>query len=217
LLTPQAGGDTNRYLFSTKELDSRSGLQFFGARYYDPEVGRWITPDPLGFVNGPDVYLYCLNNPINSVDPNGLDIIMPGLPLPMPILPEPGQLGGSLGGLPPISGHFGGSNTSGGTSSDGNDCGGKENAQGCGATSNLVDGTAFSTDGSASSGGDQTKPPQPPTKYRNDTGEHFDKNTQQDELEHWHYQEYNWSPTKKQWFRGPWKYGGPGKAPGTNN
>jgi len=50
LLTPQAGGDTNRYLFSMKELDSRSGLQFFGARYYDPEVGRWFSPGSFGMI-----------------------------------------------------------------------------------------------------------------------------------------------------------------------
>jgi len=74
LLTPQAGGDTNRYLFSTKELDSRSGLQFFGARYYDPEIGRWLSPDPLGFVDGVNQYTYVNNNPVNWVDPNGLCI-----------------------------------------------------------------------------------------------------------------------------------------------
>jgi len=72
LLTPQASGDTNRYLFSTKELDSRSGLQYFGARYYDPEIGRWLTQDPIGFVDGPNMYAYLEDNPINWVDPLGL-------------------------------------------------------------------------------------------------------------------------------------------------
>jgi RHS repeat-associated protein len=71
LLAPQVSGDTNRYLFSSKESDSRSGLEYFGSRYYDSEVGRWLTPDPLGFVDGPNTYLYCLDNPINSVDPYG--------------------------------------------------------------------------------------------------------------------------------------------------
>jgi len=72
LLTAPASSDTNRYLFSTKEFDSRSGLYYFGARYYDPEIGRWLTPDPLGFINGSNMYLYCGNNPINLVDPLGL-------------------------------------------------------------------------------------------------------------------------------------------------
>jgi len=74
LLTPQVGSDTNTHLFSTKELDAKSGLYYFGRRYYDPEVGRWITPDPLGFINGPNPYLYCLNNPVVLIDPNGLEI-----------------------------------------------------------------------------------------------------------------------------------------------
>ena len=75
LLTAQAGSDTNRYLFSTKEFDSRAGLDYFGARYYDPEIGRWLTPDPLGFGGGQvNLYEYVENNPLNWVDPYGLFI-----------------------------------------------------------------------------------------------------------------------------------------------
>ena len=40
------------YRFSTKDLNARSGLVYFGARYYDPRIGRFITPDPLTW--GPD-------------------------------------------------------------------------------------------------------------------------------------------------------------------
>ena len=222
LLVPQASGDTNRYLFSTKEFDSREGLEYFGARYYDPEIGRWLTPDPLGFVNGPDEYAYCGNNPINCVDPLGLywgsipfglqapifkypvisgPIIMPGFTGVGSSVRWPGFTGAngptSIPGLPD---EFGPISINGFP----DNLGGKER----------------NPDIFANSGGsneDEDIPPQPPTNYRNDNGEHFDKNTQQDELEHWHYQEYNWSPTKKQWFPGPWKYGGPGKAPGTKN
>ncbi len=71
LLSPQAASDTNRYLFSTKEFDPRSGLYYFGARYYDPEVGRWLTPDPMGFVDGMNLYAYVNNSPINLIDPHG--------------------------------------------------------------------------------------------------------------------------------------------------
>ncbi|MDI6591891.1 MAG: RHS repeat-associated core domain-containing protein, partial [Patescibacteria group bacterium] len=42
----------NLYRFSTKEYNSKSGLIYFGARYYDPKIGRFITPDPLTW--GPD-------------------------------------------------------------------------------------------------------------------------------------------------------------------
>jgi len=72
LLTPQVSGDTNRYLFSSKEFDSRSGLAYFGNRYYDPEIGRWLTPDPSGFSDGLNLYTYVNNNPVNLVDPFGL-------------------------------------------------------------------------------------------------------------------------------------------------
>jgi RHS repeat-associated protein len=67
---PGRGTITNRYRFSTKEYSSKSGLIYFGARYYDPRVGRWITKDLIPAVN---LYVYCKNNPLNLVDPFGLD------------------------------------------------------------------------------------------------------------------------------------------------
>jgi len=57
-----------------KELDS-TGLYYYGARYYDPEIGRFITPDTI--VQAPydpqtlNRYSYCRNNPINYIDPSG--------------------------------------------------------------------------------------------------------------------------------------------------
>ncbi len=49
-----------------------TGLVRFGARDYDPEVGRWTAKDPIGF-NGGDtnLYGYCLNDSINNIDPTG--------------------------------------------------------------------------------------------------------------------------------------------------
>ena len=43
-----------------------------GFRYYDPEIGRYLTRDPAGYVDGLNVYLYVGNNPVNSFDPMGL-------------------------------------------------------------------------------------------------------------------------------------------------
>ena len=40
-------------------------------RAYDPEVGRWLSEDPLGFVDGPNRYAYVRNNPIRYLDPSG--------------------------------------------------------------------------------------------------------------------------------------------------
>jgi RHS repeat-associated protein len=63
------------YLYNGKEKDE-TGLYYYGARYYDPDAGRFITRDPLaGKRTNPQSlnrYTYCLNNPVNLIDPAGL-------------------------------------------------------------------------------------------------------------------------------------------------
>ena len=51
-----------------------TGLYNHRFRDYNPEIGRFIQPDPLGQIPGPNIYAYCNNNPINWVDPWGMDI-----------------------------------------------------------------------------------------------------------------------------------------------
>lgn len=56
-------------LFTGKVLSEDIGLIYFGVRWYDPEVGRFITVDPAD--DGGNWYEYCGNDPINYVDPEG--------------------------------------------------------------------------------------------------------------------------------------------------
>lgn len=60
-----------RYRFCGKERDKESGFYFYGARYYTPWLGRWISPDPKG--GGDNLYVYVLNNPVRFTDPDGRD------------------------------------------------------------------------------------------------------------------------------------------------
>lgn len=70
----QKGLVQNPYGFSTKEYNSKSGLIYFGMRYYDPRIGRFITKDPLEMVKGAHPYVYCNNNPINYLDHWGAEV-----------------------------------------------------------------------------------------------------------------------------------------------
>ena len=92
-------GIRNRYKYTSKERDSESGLDNFGARYYANTMGRFVTMDPnnivlttrsleagglphdaaagflAGYIGNPQnlsQYSYVRNNPLNLVDPNGV-------------------------------------------------------------------------------------------------------------------------------------------------
>ena len=68
--------DDLRYAISIRlpgqNEDPITGLYDNGYRQYDPSVGRYLTPDPMGTVDGLNPYLYVGNNPLNKVDPYGL-------------------------------------------------------------------------------------------------------------------------------------------------
>ncbi len=73
-----AGGDTlNPFLFQGQQFDPVSGDYYLRARYYDPTMGRFLSQDPFAGVDVDPVslhrYLYASNDPVNKVDPNGLD------------------------------------------------------------------------------------------------------------------------------------------------
>jgi RHS repeat-associated protein len=60
-----------RYRYTGMERDEETGLNYHGARYYAPWLGRWISCDPLGPTDHINLYVFCCNNPANLVDPNG--------------------------------------------------------------------------------------------------------------------------------------------------
>jgi RHS repeat-associated protein len=61
-----------RFRYLGKELDEESGFYYFGARYYAPWLGRWVSCDPIGLKDGPNPYAYVGNNPLRYVDHTGL-------------------------------------------------------------------------------------------------------------------------------------------------
>ena len=63
----------NRYTFQGREIDWDTGLYNFRARWYDAETGRWISKDPLGIAGGLNLYEAFGNNPVNFIDPFGLE------------------------------------------------------------------------------------------------------------------------------------------------
>ena len=69
--------------------DQETGFHYNGFRFYDPGTGRYLTPDPIGQLGGINLFLYAEENPINHIDPLGLQgsTTFPGTGIPIPIVP----------------------------------------------------------------------------------------------------------------------------------
>ncbi|MFV3287048.1 RHS repeat-associated core domain-containing protein, partial [Pseudomonas sp. NY15356] len=56
--------------YSNKERDA-TGLYYYGWRYYQAELGRWLSADPGGLIDGINLYGFSRNNPVNLIDTDG--------------------------------------------------------------------------------------------------------------------------------------------------
>jgi RHS repeat-associated protein len=61
----------NRIMFTGREYDRETGLYYYRARDYNPQIGRFLQTDPVGYGAGLNLYRYCLNNPVGYTDPSG--------------------------------------------------------------------------------------------------------------------------------------------------
>ena len=66
----------NPFRYRSYYFDTETGFYFLKTRYYDPEIGRFMTIDDISYldpdsINGLNLYAYCGNNPVMGYDPNG--------------------------------------------------------------------------------------------------------------------------------------------------
>jgi len=77
-----------RYRYTGKERDEETGLNYHGARYYAPWLGRWVACDPSGISDGLNLFGYVNGNPIRLIDTKGTQgqppVVVPPPPSPPP-------------------------------------------------------------------------------------------------------------------------------------
>ena len=71
-LSASTGTLTNPFQYTGREFDQETGIYFYRMRYFDQNVGRFLSEDPTGFHAGVNFYSYVANDPVRFVDPLGL-------------------------------------------------------------------------------------------------------------------------------------------------
>jgi RHS repeat-associated protein len=71
--TTAASSINNPFQYTGREWDSETGLYYYRARYYETASGRFVSEDPVGFGGGINVYAYVKNDPVDFIDPTGLE------------------------------------------------------------------------------------------------------------------------------------------------
>ena len=74
----RTGSFSSMYTFSAKEKDMETGYSYFGSRYYSSDLSIWLSVDPMSD-KYPSLspYVYCADNPVKLVDPNGEEVWHP--------------------------------------------------------------------------------------------------------------------------------------------
>ena len=71
--------DYNNFLFSSKYWDRESGLGYWGYRWYETKMGRWLSRDPRSEQGGLNLQSFCVNDGLNGVDLLGKNLIKNGI------------------------------------------------------------------------------------------------------------------------------------------
>jgi RHS repeat-associated protein len=58
--------------YTGRQYDPGTGLYYYRARYYHPALGQFLSTDPIGSKDDPNLYLYVANDPVNGTDPTGM-------------------------------------------------------------------------------------------------------------------------------------------------
>ena len=69
----------NPFGFKGLPVDEETGFVYMRNRYYDPSMGRFLTTDPMGYLDSPSTYQHALNDPVNLSDPTGEFVVMAAL------------------------------------------------------------------------------------------------------------------------------------------
>ena len=69
----------NPYQYTGRRYDEETGQYYYRARMYSPVQSRFISNDPMGMVDGPNMYAYVGNDPVNARDPSGCMSVPPNL------------------------------------------------------------------------------------------------------------------------------------------